>query len=89
LDPTTYLQRFLVDSLANAEWLLHRLSRLEAELWSHHMEDGRTSSFLKLNKDAPIGDVYRRTYERFTRLQRRFDSTECAYLGTKRRSTPG
>jgi len=59
--PTPYLQRFLVDSLANAEWLLHRASRLEAELWSHHIEDDRTSSFHKLNKDAPIGDVYSRT----------------------------
>lgn len=77
--PTTYLQRFLVDSLVQDEWLLHRLSRLEAEMWSHHIEDARTSSFHKLNEDAPIGDVYSRTYERFTRLQRRIDSTKRSY----------
>src|SRR5579872_7567728 len=32
--PATWLQRFLVDSLVRAEWLLQRLSRLEAQLWA-------------------------------------------------------
>jgi hypothetical protein len=77
--PTTYLERFLVDSLIRADWLLQRLSRLEAELWAHHIEDARSSSFDKLDEKAPIGDVYGRNYERFTRLQRRIDSTERSY----------
>jgi len=77
--PTTYLERFLVDSLVRADWLLQRLARLEAELWAHHIEDARKSVFNKLNEDAPLGDTYSRNYDRFTRLQRRIDSTERSY----------
>ncbi len=77
--PTTYLERFLVDSLVRADWLLQRLSRLEAELWAHEMESARKSVFSKLDENAPMGDTYGRTYNRFARLQRRIDSTERSY----------
>jgi hypothetical protein len=77
--PKTYLERFLVDSLVRADWLLQRLSRLEAELWTHEMEAARGLTFSKLDEDSPIGDVYSRNYDKFTRFQRRIDSTERSY----------
>ncbi len=77
--PATYLERFLVDSLVRADWLLQRLSRVEAELWAHEMESARKSTFSKLDENAPMGDIYGRTYDRFARLQRRIDSAERSY----------
>ena len=77
--PTTYLERFLVDSLIRSDWLLQRLSRLEAETWAHEIEKARKSVFSKLDENAPIGEIYGRTSDRFTRLQRRIDSTERSY----------
>ncbi len=77
--PLTYLERFLVDSLVRADWLLQRLSRMEAELWAHEMENARKSAFSKLDENAPLGDIYGRNCDRFTRLQRRIDSTERSY----------
>ena len=76
--PTNYLDRFPVDLLVRAEWLLQRFSRVEAELWAHQIEDARTTAFQKLDENAPVGDVYGRWHERFTRLQR-IDSTERSY----------
>jgi hypothetical protein len=77
--PKTYLERFLVDSLVRADWLLQRLSRLEAELWTHEIEAARALTFSKLDEDSPIGDVYSRNCDAFTRFQRRIDSTERSY----------
>ncbi len=77
--PATYLERFLVDSLIRADWLLQRLSRLEAELWAHEIEEARKSTFNPLDEQAPMGHIYTRTYDRFARLQRRIDSTERSY----------
>ena len=70
--PTTHLERFLVDSLIRADWLLQRLSRLEAELWTVGPVPDPPS-------DTPLGDTYSRNLERFTRLQRWIDSTERSY----------
>src|SRR5579872_895660 len=77
--PATYFERFLVDSLVRADWLLQRLSRLEAELWAHQMEEARHSALNPLSAETPMGQIYSRGYERFTRLQRRIDSTERSY----------
>lgn len=77
--PATSLERFLVDSLVRAEWLLQRLSRIEAELWTHQIADVRSSSFGRLDEKSPLGDIYSRNYDRFARLQRRIDSTERSY----------
>lgn len=77
--PTTWMERALVDRLIRADWLLQRLSRLEAEMWIHEMESARSMTFSKLDEDAPLGDIYSRICDRFTRLQRRIDSTERSY----------
>jgi len=77
--PVSGLECFLVDSLVRDHWLLQRLSRVEAELWIHQIKDARTSAYHKLDEEAPVGDTYSRNYERFTRLQRRIDSTERSY----------
>src|SRR5581483_10075186 len=66
--PATYLERFLVDSLVRADWLLQRLSRLEAELWSHEIEDARKSVLSPLDEASPMGHIYTRMCDRFTRL---------------------
>src|SRR5689334_12079356 len=90
--PQTYLERFLVDSLVRADWLLRRLSRLEAELWTHEIEATRALTFSTLDEDSPIGDVYSRNCDAFTRLQRRIDSTERSYyraLSQLRRPSQG
>jgi len=77
--PATYLERFLVDSLVRADWLLQRLSRLEAELWAHEMDQARQSVFNKLDEAAPLGHTYHQNCDRFTRRQRRIDSVERSY----------
>lgn len=70
--PTTQLERFLIDSLIRADWLLQRLARLEAQLWT-------VGQVPDLPSDAPLGNTYSRNLERFTVLQRRIDSTERSY----------
>src|SRR5579883_3186553 len=77
--PASWLERFLVDSLVRADWLLQRLSRLEAELWLHEIEEARKSHLNPLDQAAPMGHIYTRMCDRFTRLQRRIDSTERSY----------
>ena len=77
--PTSHLECFLVDSLVRADWLLRRLSRIEAETWTHEIEEARNSTYSKLDEDAPLGHVFSRTDDRYTRLQRRIDSTERSY----------
>ena len=77
--PTSNLECFLVDSLVRADWLLRRLSRVEAETWTFEVEEARKSVFSPLNEDAPLGQIYNRTDDRYTRLQRRMDSAERSY----------
>ena len=77
--PASHLECFLVDSLIRADWLLRRLARIEAETWTHEVQDARKSTFSKLDEEAPLGHIYGRTDERYTRLQRRMDSTERSY----------
>jgi hypothetical protein len=48
-------------------------------LWTHEIEAARALTFSKLDENSPIGDVYRRNSDTFTRLQRRIDSTERSY----------
>jgi hypothetical protein len=77
--PTTSLQRFLVDSLIRADWLLQRFSRLEAALWAYHIEDARASASHPLDENAPLGDVYSRDYEPLDSIGCLIDSTERSY----------
>ena len=77
--PASRLECFLVDSLVRADWLLRRLARIEAETWTHEIEQARKSVCSKLDEDAPLGQIYARTDDRYNRLQRRIDSTERSY----------
>ena len=67
----TPLERFLVDTLIQAEWQLRRLHRLEAQLWTNQIHD--------TEGDAQLGQAYARALDVFTRLQRRIDATERSY----------
>ena len=66
--PATPLERFLVDSLVNADWQLRRLHRLEAQLWANQIDE-----------NGDLGQVYRRGLDVFTRLQRRIDAAERSF----------
>jgi hypothetical protein len=78
--PATHLECFLVDSLVRADWLLRRLARLEAELWTHHIEETRKNTIPQPEQNALLGHVYARSCDPFTRLQRRIDSAERSYF---------
>src|SRR5579872_1733258 len=43
------------------------------------MEEARHSALNPLSAETPMGQIYSRGYERFTRLQRRIDSTDRSY----------
>ena len=53
--PATPEQRFLVDTMVNAEWMLRRYRRVEAQLWDFAFLDpesnGATESFLRHQRD--------------------------------------
>ncbi len=71
-------ERFLVDALIYADWQLRRLRRVEAQLWSNEIASAK-NSIHGLSKDAPLGQVFDRSLDAFTRLQRRIDSIERSY----------
>ena len=67
--PATPVERFLVDSLVNAEWQLRRYRAVEARLWEHALAaDG-----------AELGASFDRNLQSFTRLHRRLEALERAY----------
>ena len=74
--PATWLERFLVDSLVRADWMLQRLSRIEAQLWAFRMDEARHSMLDPLSENTPLGQMYYGMSDSLTRLQRRVDSTE-------------
>ena len=78
--PATQLECFLVDSLIRADWLLRRLARLEAELWTHEIEEARKNTPPKSDETTLLGHIYGRSCDHFTRLQRRIDSAERSYF---------
>jgi len=64
--PSNPLERFLMDSIVNAEWQLRRLRKVEASLWERELSgDGDALGVL----DSPV----------FSRLQRRIDAAERSY----------
>src|SRR5690348_5857508 len=71
--PATPTECALVDDLVRADWQLRRLSRAEAQLWTHELADA-AKSFNGLDEDAPLGHVVARSYHQFHFLQRRVDS---------------
>lgn len=76
--PANPLECFLVDALVHADWQLRRLRRVEAQLWADEIADA-ARSFRGLNEEAPLGQVFGRSRDAFTRLQRRIDSAERSY----------
>src|SRR5579884_3140606 len=75
--PASPTECALVDDLVRADWQLRRLSRAEAQLWTHELADA-AKSFNGLDEDAPLGQVVARSYHQFHFLQRRIDSAERA-----------
>ena len=67
--PSTPLERFLVDVLVNAEWQLRRFSRLEAKLWEHAL----------VPDSSGLGEAYDRNLQTFARLHRRMEAIERSY----------
>ena len=76
--PTTPLEHFLVDALVYGDWQLRRLRRVEAQIWKNEMDDAQ-KSYHGLKEGSPLGQVFSRGRDVFTRLQRRMDSTERSY----------
>lgn len=65
----TPLERFLVDTLARAEWQLRRLQTVEARLWEQ-----------SLSAEVPgLGAAYESHLQTFTRLHRRIEALERSY----------
>src|SRR5690348_7501187 len=75
--PATPTECVLVDDLIRADWQLRRLSRAEAQLWTHELADA-AKSFNGLDEDAPLGHVAARSCHQFHFLQRRIDSAQRA-----------
>jgi len=72
--PAAPEQRMLVDTLIDADWLLRRFRRCEAQLW----EDG-LDCLITENKLTEIGRAYAREAGIFGRLQRRIDAAHRNY----------
>lgn len=67
---STPLERFLIDTLIDAEWQLRRLRAVEARLWEQ-----------ALTPDHPgLGDAYLHSLPAFTRLHRRIEAVERSYF---------
>jgi hypothetical protein len=72
--PTTPEQRMLVDTLVDAEWLLRRFRKVEAQLW-----EKEALSAYKPNEDVILAQAYWSGVDRFARLQRRIDTAHKNY----------
>ena len=72
--PTTPIQRMLVDTLIDCEWLLRRYRLCEAQLW----EQGAESAF-RPNADIEVAQAFKNNSDYFTRLQRRIDAAHRNY----------
>jgi hypothetical protein len=72
--PTTPEQRMLVDTLIDAEWLLRRFRKVEAQLW-----EKEALSAYKPNQDVILAQAYWSGVDRFARLQRRIDTAHKNY----------
>jgi len=66
---STPLERFLVDTLIDADWLLRRYRAVEARLWDQSLASGAAS----------LGEAYDRNLQVFTRLHRRIEALDRSY----------
>jgi hypothetical protein len=64
----------LVDTLVDAEWLLRRFRKVEAQLW-----EKEALSAYKPNQDVILAQAYWSGVDRFARLQRRIDTAHKNY----------
>ena len=78
--PSNADECLLVDGLIHANWQLRRLRRVQAQLWQHELNEAAQSRFNPLDDHGPLGDVYGRSLDKFTRLQRHLESTERSYF---------
>ncbi len=72
--PVTPEERLYVDTLVRDDWQLRRLARVDAQVWEYGFE-----AAIRLDEDAPLGQVFNARSQVFTRLQRRIDATERSY----------
>jgi hypothetical protein len=72
--PTTPEQRMLVDTLIDAEWLLRRFRKVEAQLW-----EKESLEVLRPKEDVILAQAYWNSTDRFARLQRRIDTAHKNY----------
>jgi len=68
--PATPEQRFLVDTMVNAEWMLRRYRKVEADLWKYAYQDTDTTNttefFLRHQRDFAL------VHRKITSLERSF-----------------
>jgi len=67
--PADPVERFLVDSMVNAEWQLRRFRKVEAGLWE----------FTLSGQESGLGEAYGENLKVFTRLHRRIEAIERSY----------
>jgi hypothetical protein len=71
--PVTPAQRMFVDTLIDNEWLLRRLRKVEASLWTQSIPKSVPLTA------AMMSEAYCQLTDQFTRLQRRIDATQRNY----------
>jgi len=75
--PATPEQRMLVDILIDADWLLRRFRRCEAQLWELGLD-----CIVQEDEKTELGKAFLRSAEAFGRLQRRIDTAQRNYKNT-------
>jgi len=69
--PATPEQRFLVDTLVNADWLLRRYHKVEAQLWALASEDP--------NPTDNLAEIFERRQKAFSLVHRKIAALERSY----------
>ena len=77
--PSSATERFLVDTLIASEWRLRRLRTAEAQLWQHELKDA-SDSIRGLQQECPLGHVFDRSTDNFTRMHNYLQSAERSYF---------
>jgi hypothetical protein len=68
--PSTPVERFLVDTLADSEWQLRRYRKVEARLWEQSVKA----------ENSDLGQAFGQGLQAFTRLHRRIEALERSYF---------
>jgi hypothetical protein len=75
--PSAPEQRALVETLISNDWLMRRLRKLEAQLWTHQWNAYEKGGHLNL--EAPLADVFQGIHKTLARVQSRMNSAERNY----------